>query len=271
MTTKLAATTLVISALFLAGCAATDGAYRKSAGVMNPERNQLHGGLKWLTPPTSMGLRPVSPDKMTVYLRVVNSSGTELPSLKQTLASNFEQAGYRITDNIDDAHFYLVADTRFYGENRQKDGGGALLTGAAVGGVAGAVIGHNVGSGHIGTGAVAGAALGAAALHVIANRNKMVEINLAVDLRIGERTTQTVKTLRKTDTSAETTHSERVLAEGGRDKGTTTQTQSVETQDDFLFHTNRVVAHVRKMGLTADEALPFLQQRLSSAVGSVLP
>lgn len=262
---------VVMSCLALAGCRTADRAYEGTSGVVNPDSTRLQGGVKWLTPPSQMGLRQVSSSDMTVYLRVKNSSGSPVSGLYNRIAEQLRQAGYQITRNIDEAQYTLLADTRYYGENRKKDGGGAILTGAGLGGITGAVIGHNVGDGNRNVGAAAGAAMGAIAGNILANRNKMVEIDLVVDVRVGERVEGGVQTETTTDTGAGVSHRDRSGSEIGSATSGTTQVQKLTRDDDFLYHNNRVVAHAKRMNLTPDQALPYLEKRVSAAVGSALP
>lgn len=267
----IASAAVMVSCLALAGCQTADRAYEGTAGVVNPDSTRLQGGVKWLTPPSQMGLRQASSSDMTVYLRVKNSSGSAVSGLYDRLADQLRQAGYRVTRNIDEAQYTLLADTRFYGENRRKDGGGAILTGAGLGGITGAVIGHNVGSGNRNVGAAAGAAMGAVAGNILANRNKMVEIDLVVDVRVGERVEGGVKTETTTDAGAGVSHRERAGSETGSGSSGTSQVQKLTRSDDFLYHNNRIVAHAKRMNLSPDQALPYLENRVAAAVGSVLP
>ncbi len=264
-------TTAVLSALTLSGCATMDRAYQKTAGIVSPETATLRGGIRWMTPPLEMGLRPpVNSEQMTVFLRLKNSSGSDLPNLLPQLRASLEEAGYRIAEDMNAAHFCLIADARFLGENSRRDEGGALLTGGAIGAATGAIIGHNIGD--KGTaGAIGGAVLGAAAANVLANRNRMVEINLVVDLRLGERIPGGIKTTTSTDTSAKLAHSERAGGQGGDTKAGTTQRQQTEVTEQFLFRNNRVVAHATRRGLTTQEGLAFLSSKLVSAISNALP
>lgn len=267
----LAPAALMLSCLAFAGCQTADRAYEGTAGVVNPDSTRLQGGLKWLSPPSQMGLRQMSTSDMTVYLRVKNSAGSAVSGLYNRIAEQLRQAGYEVTRNIDEAQYSLLADTRYYGENRRKDGGGAILTGAGLGGITGAVIGHNVGDGNRNVGAAAGAAMGAVVGNIMANRNKMVEIDLVVDVRVGERIEGGVRTETTADTDAGVSHRDRSGSEIGSGSSATTQVQKLTRTDDFLYHNNRVVAHAKRMNLTPDQALPYLENRISSAVGSVLP
>lgn len=268
-------TFIVLAAYVLSGCAAMDRGYRGVVGVVDPDRMQMTTDLKWMTPPTNMGLRPVKPEKMVVYLRLKNSAGYPVAGLYESLTSAMQQAGYRITRDPSEAHFTVVADVRYFGVNKNADGGASMLTGAVLGGVTGAVIGHNVGDNNTALGGGIGAAAGGAMGQVMANRNKMVEVALTVDLRIGERVGGGVETTRTGSTSAKTTSGTATDVgggvEGGTSKAETKDRQRFETKEDFLYHGNRIVATADRMGLTPEEALPALKTRIGLAMGSVLP
>jgi len=267
-----AALTLLL--LIAGGCATMDRAYEGTVGMTNPDKTRLQEGLRWQNPLPQ--LRPPAAQQRLVYLRVRNVSGVDVDGLEANVRSVIMNSGYDLTRNPDEAAFTLQIDIRHFGENREKDGGASVLTGGAIGGITGAVVGHNVGSGHAGTGAVAGAVLGAAAGNVLANRNKMVEYNLIVDVRFGERLNQAVQTTRTTGSQANTaqqitTRLPGSHVESGSSSSSSADAQQVKLEESFLYHNNRVVAHATRMNLSANEALPALQQRLARALGNVLP
>ena len=261
----------VVSGILLSGCATMDRAYEATSGWANPDSTTLKSNVKWMSPPSQLGLRPVSADDMVVYLRYKNSSGSDLPNLYSDIRSSLQAAGYRITSDPDQAHFYLVADVYHFGQGKAPKGVGGIATGAAAGGATGAVIGHNVGSGHAGTGAAAGAVVGAGVANVMANRNPVREINLIVDLKIGERVQGGVKTVRKAETGSGVVHSDRAATQASRSQASSSSTQRIEVQDDFLMHTNRLVAQARRMNLNPEEAFPVLSRKLTAAISSALP
>ncbi|NOY79668.1 MAG: hypothetical protein GXP31_01555 [Kiritimatiellaeota bacterium] len=254
----------------LGGCRTTDAMYRKTVSVVDPDKTMLQGGVRWMNPQPS--LRPVSPDKMVVYLRFKNTSGSPLPNLQSQIKSAFEAAGYRVTRDPNEAQFVVTADARYFGENRSKDAGGSMLAGAVFGAIPGAIIGNNLGrGGNAAAGAAAGAVLGAAIGNIMANRNKMIEYDLVVDLRIGERVRGGVRTVRKASESSRVSHADAAGAEAGRASGGSSEEQRAEVREDFLYHQNRLVGHVTRMALTPEEAVPFLEKRIVAAVGSILP
>ncbi len=253
-----------------AGCATTDKMYRGLVKVTNPDAMTLQGGVRWLNPMPN--LRPAPPEKRVVYLRWRNTSGSPLPNLQARIQSGLETAGYRVTDNPDAAHYIVEMDARYFGENRRKDGGNAILAGTALGAIPGAVLGHNLGRGGRGrAGAMIGATVGAAIGNILANRNKMVEYDLVVDVRIGERIPGGVKTTLKSKTDNRVSHADSSGHESSRSRAGSGETQAAQITDSFLYHKNRVVCHVQRMALTPEEALPYLEQRLIPALSSVLP
>jgi len=262
-------------ALFcLAGCRTMDRGYRGMTGMTNPDKMKLQTGLRWMNPQPR--LREVSGAAMVVYLRVRNSGAAPLAAaeLARELKAGLEAAGYRVSTDRDEAQFTLNADIRAYGENANKDLGAGMVASTVVGGVAGAVAGHAIGGGSgraTGLGAAGGALIGAGIANVMANRNKMIEIDLVVDLRIGERIHGGVQTTRRASEESSVRQQAGVSGEAGASRAGSSETQELELHEDFLYHENRLVAHATKMGLTADEALPVVSARMATALSGVLP
>jgi hypothetical protein len=267
----------IAAMLTLSGCATMDSMYQGSTRMFNPGKMELKSGLKWMRPQPP--LREVSGQSMTVYLRLRNTSASPAPVdvLTAKVRTGLQAAGYRLVDDIGQAHFTLNVDVRAYGENENRDYGAGVLASAVVGGIGGAVIGHQVR--HTGTSTGLGAAAGAAAAGglaaVMVNRNPMVEIDLVVDLRIGERVRGGAQTTRATDGAHAINQVQSVNIagghEGGSSRGGSSETQQVALREDFLYHENRLVAHAVKMRLTPEEAMPVLTDRMAAALSSVLP
>ena len=261
----------------LTGCSTMDSMYQGSTKMTNPDKMKLQVGLKWMN--DMPNLRVPSADRRTVYVRYRNTSGSPLPNLLGEIRTQFEQAGYQITMNPDEASFVVQADARYFGEASRKDGTVGTIGGAVVGGVAGGVVGHNVGNGsnlNTGIGAVAGALIVGGAMDILANRNKMVEYDLVIDVRIGERIKGGVKTSRRAEGSAEVGHSAGFNAAGGSSEygsssASSGEKQQVETQDDFLYHTNRLTAFAVRMAMTPEDAMPVLSGKIATALGQLLP
>lgn len=263
--------------LMLSGCKAMDSMYQGSYKMMDPDKMKLSVGIKWANPMANM--REASPEKRVVYLRWNNSAGVEFPDLSRDVRAGFEQAGYRVTNNPEEAQYTVRIDLRHFGDASQKVGTMSTVGGAVVGGVAGGVIGHNVGSGsgtNTAIGAAAGAVVVGGLMNSLANRNKMVEYDLVLDVRLGERIRGGVKTSRRADDGNETGHSAGFNAAGGSSEygSSNTQyneTQEVQTQDDFLYHKNTLTVYAVRMALTPDVAIPAMATRVSPALQAILP
>jgi hypothetical protein len=214
---------------------------------------------------------------MVVYCRVRNSSGSDV-DISDAVRSEIEKLGYKMTNDVNQAQFTLEADVRYFGEGAKTDLGPVVLGGVA-GGVTGGVIGHNVGSGSSSStagGAVIGAAAGAALGSIVANRNKMRDINLVVDISIGERIQgQKVSTTRGSHDDVQVTHRDAYNKGGGTEGGDSSagssEAQQVTIEEDFLYHTNRVTASAQRMNLTLQQAAPVLTEKLAKAVANSLP
>lgn len=269
---------LVLAVGLLAnGCASSDASYQGSYGVMDPDKVKLSVGSKWMNPMANM--REVGPDKRIVYLRWNNSAGVDFPDLGRDIRAGFEQSGYRVTNNPEEAQYTVRIDLRHFGEASEKVGTMGTVGGAVVGGVAGGVAGHALGN-HSGVntaaGAVAGAVLVGGLMDVMANRNKMIEYDLVLDVRLGERIRGGVKTSRRADEGSETGHSAAFSAAGGSNEFGSSNTQAseqqeVQTQDDFLYHKNTLTVYAVRMKMTPEMAIPALAQRVAPALKAILP
>ena len=166
---------LVFVALFGQSC----------TSIMDPEAAELKTNLKQLNPRAN--IRPAIKKDMLVYVRYRNSSGSVL-DVKDAVFNEIKDSGYRIVDDMDQAQYVMIADLRYVGK-KSHDTYGHTVFGALLGAVAGAVIGHQVGGGTtekvIGGGL--GAVLGGLAGKAIDNRNRIVTVDMVVDIRIGER------------------------------------------------------------------------------------
>lgn len=242
---KIVHTPLLIACLLLAaGCATTDRAYEGTVGVTDPDSVTLRPTLAWTVPPREMGISPFPQGDGMLYLSFSNTSGTPMPYLDGQLRERLASRGYRITTDPKQADFAIIADIRYYGEEREADGTVPTATGAVAGGIAGAVIGHNVNedsSTSRNIGAAAGALLGGALGHIAANRNKNVELELIVDVDFYER------------------------------KPGQAGVSSGRIDNDFDRHQNRVTLQARSINLTLQDALPHFERSLAYAVADALP
>ena len=262
--------------LMFTGCRSMDRAYEGMTGMTNPDKVELQAGIEWAH--AQPNLRPAASLQRAAYVRMRNTSASPVQTdgLYSAVTSQLQAAGYRITQNPDEAAYILDADIRYFGESRNKELGAGAIASTAVGATAGAVAGHAVKEGRgTGIGAAGGALIGAGLANVMANRNKMVKMDLIVDVRIGERISGGVSTERSTEDSAQSRARTSAEAgsgsQGGTSTGGTKETQRTSVEESFLYHQNTLRAFAEKMRLTPEEALPVLKTKMSTALSSVLP
>ncbi|MDH4228119.1 MAG: complement resistance protein TraT [Nitrospirota bacterium] len=255
--------------LFATGCSTLDKAYVGTVGMVDPDKTRLKQETRWLNPQPN--LRMVGDDQMTVYVRVRDSSGSEI-DITGDLRAALEDRGYRVTRSLKDAQYVLNLDLRYFGENAHADGGRATMAAGIGGAIVGGVIGHQ--SRRAGEGAIVGGLATGMLFDVAAQRNKVREFDVVIDARIGERVEGGVQTTRSSGDVGMVGHSGSSSA-GGRDSGFaaggSSESQSVETTEDFLYHQNRLLIFVSKMNLGPEEAQPVLQERLTKALANTLP
>jgi len=242
--------------------------------IMDPDANVLKTNLKQLNPRPN--IRPASKKDMLVYVRYRNSSGSVL-DVKDAVFNEIKESGYRIVDDMDQAQYVMIADLRHVGQ-KTSDTYGHTIFGALVGAVAGAVIGHQIGGGTtekvIGGGL--GAVLGGLAGKAIDNRNRIVTVDMVVDIRIGERIKGGVTTSRAGDASSGVNSNNRIKttggsAEGGRASSNYSESTKFEQKEDFFYHENRFIASATKLKLTYGEAQEALSGQISRAIAGSLP
>lgn len=260
----------VFALLFVAGgCATLDRAYVGTVRAVDPDQLRLKEEARWLNPHPNFRL--VNQDQMVVFVRIRNSSGSQL-DVSREVRMALEDLGYRLTRNVDDAQYIYRLDIRYYGENARADGGRATVAAGVGGAVVGGIIGHQSKSGLEGAGV--GAAATGLLFDTLAQRNKVREYDVVVDTRVGERVKGGVETTRRSGDHATVRHSGR-SDKGGTDSGWASggsdDTQAAYVEEDFLYSQNRLVVSARKLNLSPEEAGPALQSRMINALANVLP
>jgi len=240
---------------------------------MDPDANVLKTRLKQLNPRPR--IRPASKKDMLVYVRYRNSSGSEM-DIRDHVMDEVRKSGYTITDDIDNANFLLNADLRYVGYKTHQSYGHTIF-GVLIGTIAGAVIGNQVGGGKTGRaiGGAAGAVLGGITGKAIDNRNRIVTVDMVVDLSIGERIKDGVTTSRDSAKTSATNQSSRRFDNGSHESGRSSTSYNERTKfdqkEDFFYHENRFIASATKLKLTYGEAESALSGKISRAIANSLP
>ena len=244
-------------AVVLCGCQTTS----QNSRPLTRDEIDNYTSVRWLV--TQPILRPVGQDKMCVYLRVRNSAGIEVP-LQAVIASDLKARGYRVTQNLEDAWYYLNVDVRHVNKGRLPDLG-AVATGGSVGAPASSRTGQSPANSQ-------------AASRSFAQQVSSGDVSMVVDIVAGERVPKGTITRevsnRGTQTQGES--GDGATRGGSSSKGSATGTLSVDvqqvtTEDILVFYANRAAAVTKNSRVDLDEALPSLTQRLGKAMASALP
>ena len=197
-------------------------------------------------------LDPASPEKKIVFVQIRNTSGNQQLNLKPKIAHALTNKGYRVTQNPNEANYWVQANVLQVGKTNLSESNDVLDQGFGGGVTAAAAAGALSGDGRT----ALGVGLVGATIGVVSNAMvKDINYTLITDLQISERT------------SARITESlESKLKQGT--SGHKTLTSSENTH--WKRYQTRVVSTANKVNLDLNEALPELTQGLSSAVAGIM-
>ncbi len=196
----------------------------------------------------SIFLDPVAPEKRVVYVRVRNTSDKPNLNVEQAIKRAIRANGYRITDNPEEAHYWLQANILKAGRaDKREDKSG--VSGAITGGAIGSTMGSGDGKTAM---VVAGALLGT----MLDASVKDIYYTIITDIRISERTKDNV-VVTETDRST--------LTQG------TAGTKTVSSVEDVNWkrYQTRIVSVANKVNLTFDEAEPALINGLVQSISNM--
>jgi hypothetical protein len=233
---------------------------------------ELSISSKWMTP--APHIRPVSGKDKIVYCSIKNTSGSSL-ELKEAVLTKIKSLGYRVTDDLDEARFVLMADLRYFGKKTKK-GYGGTVGGALIGAAAGGVIGNTTSKGNNRTrdtviGSVVGAVIGGFIGNYKDNKDKIDIFDLVVDIRIGEKIMGGIETKVAKNSARAINSANRSGSESAKSNSSSKETSSFVRQENFDYHQSRLVCTAKKWGLTEAEAQTPLSKKLSDQISRLLP
>jgi hypothetical protein len=239
-------TMLIISSifigLFIIGCGA--------AGTAIEKRN-LEVQTKMST---SIFLEPVSPDKRIVYVRVRNTTDKDI-DVERQIKNSFEDNGFRITNNPDEAYFMIQANVLQIGKTDATDNDSALKSGFG-GGILGA--GISMATGGSGKNIGLGAAIGAVAGVIADTMIKDIYYSMVTDVEIRQRPSIDEKI----------SQNERNYSNQGTSGSVN---QYVSTNDpQWKIYRTRVISTANQVNLEFEEAQPALTKGLARSLSGLL-
>lgn len=239
------------AAAFLTGCAGPS--FTKVGTTATGEKvaitkQDVHAKTKMSE---TIFLEPVAPSKQIIYFRFRNTSDEDL-DIARKLKEEFENIGFKVTRNPEEANFMVQANLLKVGqmdENEQRNYLGAGFgVGAAAAGVTALTGGNYRNAGKAGLiGAVVGLAVEAA-------RVKDVHYALVTDVEIRQRPMKGEKVTQNDSMS------------GQMGSGSVSKQSSTANNVQWKKYRTRIVSSAYAPGLEFEQARPFLEDGLVKAL-----
>jgi len=200
---------------------------------------------------------------MYVYLRVRNSAGVDIP-IEDVISADLKKRGYKVTQDLSKAWYYLNVDVRHVDKGRPPDLG-TVATGGYIGSP------HQAGTSPQAPGSPA-------ASRAFSSQIGSRDASMVVDIVSGERVPKgtIVREVGTHGSQSQGEGGDSLTRSGTAGKGATAGTgsfdsQRVTTEDIFVFYANRAAAITKLSQAELDEAMPSLTQKLGKAMASALP
>lgn len=234
-----------VVAIVFSGCSAMNTAVKKRNLEVQTKMSE------------TVFLEPVSSEEKIVYFDFRNTSDQEV-NVKDAIASEFINRGYKITTNPKEAKYMLQGNILKIGKSDLRESQsflgssfGSTLTGAGAGAAAGYAVGGN-NQQALGLG-LAGAAVGFLADAMVED----IVYIMVTDLQIRER---------PLDGEIVTQTQQANLAQGS----STNVNQDIKGgKIEWKTYRTRIVSTANKMNLSFDEARPTLEIALSRSVSGI--
>jgi len=243
---------LMAGASILSGCAASQIAMSK--GELDVQTKMS----------ASIFLDPVSPNEMTIFVQVRNTSDKPQLDMSPEIASAIMAKGYRIVNDPKQAKFYLQANVLQVGKTDPTAIQAQLGHGYGVGGGVGAGVVSGLALASISSGRygannnalMTGALIGGVAEFVAGSLVKDVYYSIVTDVQIKERLA---------DGKSADLHSNHLNQQG------TSGSEQVSYNDrvDMKTYQTRIVSVANKMNLEFAEAAPALRTGLTRALAGL--
>lgn len=198
-------------------------------------------------------LDPVAQNEKTIFIVVKNTSQESI-TIEKPLVQAVSAHGYRIVNNMNQAHYMLQANIREVGkmsrsasQNALGGGFGSALSGA----VTGAALGSLGSSNTVIGGGIAGGIVGLAADSLV----KSVNYTMITDVQISERVGKGVV---------------KELFDSSLENGSASRTyQSSSKLSDYKRYRTRIVSNAEKVNLSFAQAKPALEQGLIKTLAGI--
>jgi hypothetical protein len=239
---------VTLSLMLLSGCAAVHTSIAKKDLDVQTKMSD------------TIFLDPVGPNKRVIYLEIRNTSDKDNFDIVNPIRNALQSRGYIISNDPDNAHYWLRASVLSVGkasptaaETALGGGYGGALTGAAIGAATGGALG---GWGGAGIGGLAGAAAFGIAEVVADAAVKDVTYMVVTDIEIAEKAKEGVVVRQDSQQDAK------------QGIGGSRRQSSSEVSDRKKYRT-RVVSTANKANLEYEEAAPQLTSGLVRSISGL--
>lgn len=243
---------LILISFTLAGCATGPAPASTSKSGLSAGNARISVKMA-----SSIFLQPVQPAERTIYLDGHNTSSARNLGLESVIRHKLQSMGYRLVNNPDEAHYMLMWNVLYLGEQSQpyilREAAIHTAAGALAGGVSGALVGAVAESKDRKSGGTAGALIGAGigaltGAYLTSNHYMMVVDIQAQERQDGAATTSTTS-----------------LSQGLDNK-------TVVQQAGFKgwgIYRDRVVAHASGLRMEFPYAQPALVKETADAIAGI--
>lgn len=233
---------VLVSVIGLSGCSAVGTAIKKR----NLEVQTAMSDTIWLD--------PVSSDKRTIYLQVRNTTDKNF-SIDDALETKLKVKGYSITNNPDNAHYWIQANVLKLEKMDLRDAQSFLSNGYGAGLAGGSLAALAVAANTNHSQSIAGAGLIGAAIGFAADTMvEDVNYTMITDVRVVEASENAVKSLQTAS-----------LQNGN--SGTTDT--NVQVTDNKKRYQTRIMSNANKVNLDFEEAKPVLIDGLTTSISGL--
>lgn len=252
---KVSLVSIPLAAVLFSGCATP--AFNKVGTTATGERveitkNDIHAKTKMSE---TIFLEPVAPEYQVVYFKFRNTSDEEL-EIARKLKYEFEDKGFKVTNNPDEANFMVQANLLKVGQMDENEQKNYLASGFGVGAAAaGVTMLTGGGYGRAGTAGLIGAVVG---LGIEAARVKDVHYAMVTDVEIRQRPMKG-EVVTQNDSMS-----------GQMGKGSVSRQSSTVDNVQWKKYRTRIVSSAYAPGLDFEQARPFLEDGLVKALGGTM-
>lgn len=223
----------------------------------------------------SVFINPVNVTQKIVYVAVRNTSGQNI-NLQSKIEQYLQQKGYQITQNPDDATFILQANILYCDLKQENNAQDAAILGAAAGAGVG-IYNHSSATGGV-VGGLAGAAVGG----LVGKLTEDKIFQMQVDINIRQKTDGKVWADNGQSIGEAKVSDQRragfLNSFGGNVRNTQgggsmqSNIQSYDNQSyerNYIQQQTTIFAEATKLNLTLEEAIPVLEDKVSSQISGI--